>query len=108
MRRSSLSVLVAVVAARGVYAEGTLDLEPGVSLYGLFDGPPAWGRAPGNTTVIQGPDIAVRARDIQVETHLEGFEIVACDATGNGRSSYAIHIQRSKDLVIASAEVFRL
>ncbi|MBI4585554.1 MAG: DUF1565 domain-containing protein, partial [Planctomycetes bacterium] len=91
-----------VYVAKGEYRPFRITLQSGVSLYGQFDGTPAWGRAPENATVVLARGTtAVFGERIADETHIEGFEIVAADAQGAGDSSYGIRLWNSKKVVIA-------
>ncbi len=98
----SRGVSLAAASARSVYAAAgayvltnTLVLPAGVNLYGLFDGSPAWHRAPGNTASLTGSSTAVLISNLTVETHIEGFEITAGPGVSAGESSYAIRVINS-------------
>jgi hypothetical protein len=82
-----------VYVAKGTYLlAAPLELLPGVSLYGQFDGTTNWTRSVENTTVLAGSTTAITAHDLGAETHLEGFTILSADAGAPGESSYGIRV----------------
>lgn len=90
-----------VHAAAGTYALATsLQLLPGVSLYGQFSGPPLWQRSAGNITTISASGTAVLAQFINTPTVVEGFRVLATTPAGAGASTYGVRILNSTNLVL--------
>jgi hypothetical protein len=82
-----------VYVAKGTYLlAAPLELVPGISLYGQFDGTTNWTRSVENTTVISGSTTAITAHALNLETHVEGFTILSADAAAPGESSYGIRV----------------
>jgi hypothetical protein len=93
----AISLAAAALPMRDVYVAGgsylsasPIALASGVSIYGLFDGPPFWGRSGGNTTTIGGANPALSAVGVNYETHVEGFVLQSIDAVGGSNSSYGV------------------
>jgi hypothetical protein len=85
-----------VYVAAGTYA-GSVELRPGVSVYGGFD-PVSWLRdIAAHRPTIQGGPRAV-AGQMSSGLTLEGLRIVAADATGQGGSSIALHLNSSSNV----------
>lgn len=66
----------AIFVGRGDYNE-TVVLKPGISLYGGYDSAGGWTRAKANVSRVLGPAVAVRASNLDRETHiaLSGFPV---------------------------------
>lgn len=93
-----------VYVAAGTYSPtgGTLVMQSGVSIYGLYDGTTRWGRSLSNITSIIGGNVAVRADAITQETHIEGFSIFSSNATTAGASSYGVLITNGTGNLVVS------
>ena len=90
-----------VYVAAGTYTPaGPLQLQSGVSLYGLYDGTTNWGRGTQNLTVIAGGSTAVFASGLTNETHVEGFSIKATTPVNPGQSAYGILVINSTSNVV--------
>ncbi len=92
-------IQLAALAGKDVYVSmGTyiltapLRIVSGVSLYGEFNCTAGWSRSATNTTIISGVQTAVYADSLNLDTHIEGFEIDAASAINAGESSYAVRI----------------
>ncbi len=93
-----------VYVAAGAYSPtgGTLAMQSGVSIYGLYDGTARWGRSLSNITSIIGGTVAISANAITQETHIEGFSIFSANATTAGGSSYGVLISNGTGNVVLS------
>ena len=83
-----------VYAALGTYSE-TVNLVSGVNLFGGYDdtvNPARWGRALGNTTIIQGSSVAVVGANLTQNTQVQLFTIQANAGFGPGASSYGVQL----------------
>jgi len=101
-----------VYVSAGVYEE-SIDLRPGVSIFGGYGFDYRTRDLQGNETAIVGvaPTGALRgtvnARNISVETRVEGFTIVGFDASGAGENSYAVYARNATNAVSFSNNVVR-
>jgi hypothetical protein len=81
-----------VLVAAGTYVE-TVTLSSGVSLYGLYDSA-LWRRSPANITTVAAPGAtALVVPGYSGTGAVEGFQLIAANATGAGASSYAARIE---------------
>ncbi len=90
------------IPVRDVYVAGgtynipsTIDLPPGVSIYGYFSGVPLWQRPGPDFTVINGASPVFRIANSGLEMHIEGLQIHAANGSTPGQSSYGIHVTKS-------------
>jgi hypothetical protein len=95
-----------VYVCSGTYRE-QLTLVDSISVIGGLDcGKPALWKTGAKQSRLEAPaSPAVRAKDITTSTRLEGFEIVAPDATGPSGSSIGVLADHAAALVIANAKV---
>lgn len=81
-----------IYIAAGTYTiSAPLIMFDGVGLYGYFS-PTTWVRNVFNKVVINGPENVIYAHSNTKSSMIQGLEIVASDASGNGKSSHAIFI----------------
>jgi hypothetical protein len=101
MQRATSHGKRAVYAGKGTYiVNGTLHLTNGISFYGQYSPADNWTRSSLHETRILAGKTAVAAINVSLETHVEGFAIMAANATLPGESSYGVRLQSSSGVVL--------
>ena len=93
-----------VIVCAETYAE-TITMALGVSVYGNFDCAGTWMKGAARARLAPASSPVVIARGIGLETHIEGFEIIAPDVHAASGSSIALVAQASPALVVMQTRI---